>query len=46
MTFDPSLCTFEGEVITEVANFKEEGFVNREGGEGKKRIFENYLPMQ
>ena len=32
---------FDGEVITEVANFKEKGLVTPEGGEGEKRYSEN-----
>ena len=37
---------FDGEVITEVANFKEKGLVTPEGGEGEKGILKISLPMQ
>ena len=38
MTYDSPLWAFEGEVINEVANFKEEVFLTLEGGEGEKGI--------
>ena len=38
MTYDTPLWAFEGEVISEVANFKEECLVAPEGGEGEKEI--------
>ena len=37
---------FDGEVITEVANFKEESLVTTEGGEGQKGILKINLSMQ
>ena len=38
MTYDSPFWAFEGEVIPEVANFKEEGLVTPEGWEGVKEI--------
>ena len=32
---------FDGEVITEVADFKEKGLMTSKGGEGEKRYSEN-----
>ena len=42
MTYDSSLSAFEGEVITEVASFKEEGLVTPEGWDWEKNV-ENML---
>ena len=36
MTYGSPFWAFEGEVITEVASFKEEGLVTQEGWEGEK----------
>ena len=36
MTYDSPFSAFEGEVIPEVASFKEEGLVTPEGSEGEK----------
>ena len=38
MTYDSPFWAIEGEVIPEVANFKEEGLVTPEGWEGEKEI--------
>ena len=38
MTYDFPFWAIEGEVIPEVANFKEEGLVTPEGWEGEKII--------
>ena len=38
MTYDSTFWAIEGEVILEVANFKEEGLVTPEGWEGEKEI--------
>ena len=38
MTYDSPLWAFDGEVITAVANFKEEGLVTQEGGKEEKGI--------
>ena len=47
MTYDsPLLAKNDKEVITEVANLKEEGLVTPEGGEGEKGILEINLPMR
>jgi hypothetical protein len=43
MTYDSPLWAIEGEVIPEVANFKEEGLVTPEGWEGEKDLFFNLL---
>ena len=46
MTYDSPLWAFEGEVISEVANVKEEGLVTPEEGEGIKENLKICLPMQ
>ena len=43
MTYDSPLSAFEGEVIPEVATFKEEGLVTPEGWDWEKRKIENML---
>ena len=43
MTYDSPFWAIEGQVIPEVANFKEEDLVTPEGWEGKKIKFENLL---
>lgn len=45
MTYDSPLWAFDGEVITAVANFKEEGLVTQEGEKEEKRYFEIYLNL-
>ena len=46
MTYDSPFWTIEGEVILEVANFKEEGLVTLEGWEGEKENLKIYWSMQ
>ena len=43
MTYDSLFWAIEGEVIPEVANFKEECLVTPEGWEGEKSRVENLL---
>ena len=46
MTYDSPFWAIEGEVIPEVANFKEEGLVTPEGWEGEKEILKICWSMQ
>ena len=46
MTYDSPLWAFEEEVITDVSNFKEEGLVMPEGGEGEKVTLKINLSAQ
>ena len=46
MTYDSPFWAIEGEVIPEVATFKEEGLVTTEGWEGEKDILEICWSMQ
>ena len=46
MTYDSPFSAIEGEVIPEVANFKEEGLVTAEGWEGEKVIFKFVGPCR
>ena len=46
MTYDSPFWDIEGEVISEVANFKEEGLVNPEWGEGEKSMLKIDLQIQ
>ena len=46
MTYDSPLWAIEGEVIPEVANFKEEGLVTPKGWEGEKEILKTCWFMQ
>ena len=43
MTYDLPLRAFDGEVITEVANFKLEGMVTQEGGKEEILGIKSYL---
>ena len=44
--YDSPVLAFDGKVITEVANLKEEGLVTPESGEGEKGISEIDLPLR
>ena len=44
--YDSLFWAIEGEVIPEVANFKEEGLMIPEGWEGEKEILEIYWSMR
>ena len=46
MIYDSPLWAFEEEVITDVSNFKEEGLVTPEGGEGEKVTLKIDLSIQ
>ena len=46
MTYNSPLWAFEGEVITEVANIKEEGLASPEWGEGDKGILKINLSLR
>ena len=46
MTYDSPLWASEGEVIPEVASFKEEGLVTPEGSEGEKQSWKFVGPWR
>ena len=46
MTYESSLCVYEGEVFLRLLIFKKEGLVTPERREGEKGILKNNLSVQ